>query len=312
VGLLVVVAVLAALLVWISDRRFLNAGTLAQFSSSVLVLGCCALGGAVVILAGGIDISLGALMLLAAAIAGRLWQAGAPPPVAGAAALAVGAAGGLVNAGLSLVGRVHPIVVTLATMSLYTGLAHWVLGGIVTVPGAQREWLVARPLGVPLPALLGMAVLLVVWLLLTRTITGREIHAEGGNPAAARRVGILPGRVWLKAFAVQGLLVGLAGFLALARQGSVEPTGFPTATLDAIAAAVVGGVAIAGGRGSAWGVALGCLLLALPGEVCEQLAALADAPDLQQAVPYWKRTIAGAVLVLAVAFDALWRRGGRG
>jgi ABC-type sugar transport system ATPase subunit/ribose/xylose/arabinose/galactoside ABC-type transport system permease subunit len=293
-GLLVVVLALLALL---QGRT----GQLHAVGTDAGLLAFPALGAALVILAGGIDISLGALMALAAAVAAVLWRDGWPVPAALAAAVATGALGGLLNAGLSLVGRVHPIVVTLGTLSLYRGLAQRAVGGILTVPGAERDWLLGSALGVPLPAVLGAALALAVWLLLSRTVTGRELYAVGGNPAAAVRVGIHPGRTWLKAFTLQGALVGAAGFMQLAHVGSVEDTSFDPVTLQAIAAVVVGGVAITGGRGSAWGVALGCLFLA----ALDQVSVVLDVATT------WQRTLAGSVLVLAVTLDTLWRRGGR-
>jgi ABC-type sugar transport system ATPase subunit/ribose/xylose/arabinose/galactoside ABC-type transport system permease subunit len=299
-GLLVVLLALFALVQWRTGRLWPTA-TLQGVGTDAALLAFPALGTALVILAGGIDISLGALMALCAGVAATLWQDGWPAPAALAAALAVGAAGGLVNAGLSLLGRVHPIVVTLGTMSLYRGLAQRVIGGIIPVPGEKRFWFQEAILGVPLPVLLGAGLTLVVWLLLSRTISGRELYAVGGNPAAAVRVGIHPGRVWLKAFALQGILVGAAGFLNVARVGSVEDTSFDPVTLEAIAAVVVGGVAILGGRGSAVGVLLGCLFL----------AALTQTGILLKVGTTWQHTLIGGVLVLAVTLDTLWRRGGR-
>jgi ribose/xylose/arabinose/galactoside ABC-type transport system permease subunit len=94
------------------------------------------------------------------------------------------------------------------------------------------------------------------------------------------------------------MLVGLAGLLALARSGSIQPTSYEDKTLEAIAAAVVGGVAITGGRGSVWGVALGCLFL----------VTLAPACLFLQLSTHWQRTLVGSVLAVAVTLDALWRR----
>jgi ABC-type sugar transport system ATPase subunit/ribose/xylose/arabinose/galactoside ABC-type transport system permease subunit len=299
-ALLVLLLLLAAFLQWRTGRLWTRPA-LQNIGSEAGLLCFAALGAGLVIVAGGIDISLGALMALSAGVAAGLWRDGWPVTVVLAAALATGAAGGLFNAVLSLVGRVHPIVVTLGTMSLYRGLAQKVIGGIIPVPGSRRDWLLQSVLGVPLLVVLAGLLAVLVWGLLTRTVSGRELYAVGGNPTAARRVGIHLGQVWIKAFTLHGLLAGAFGFLALARVGSVENTSFEGVTLDAIAAAVVGGVAITGGRGSAWGVVLGCLFL----------ATLAQSAILLQVSTSWQRTLAGAVLVLAVTLDTLWRREGR-
>jgi rhamnose transport system permease protein len=218
-----------------------------------------------------------------------------------AVAVLLGGAGGLLNAALTLLGRVHPIVVTLGTMSLFRGLTLWYIEENVLVSGADRNWLFAEELGLPLVVWLGLALVVTAWLLLNLTVSGRELYALGDNPSAAHRVGIKRVRVWLKAFGIQGLLVGLAGFFYLARSGSLQPTSFDDKTLEAIAAAVVGGVAITGGRGSVWGVVLGCLLL----------VALPPACLFLHVSTHWQKTLVGGVLLAAVTLDTLWRRKGQ-
>jgi ABC-type sugar transport system ATPase subunit/ribose/xylose/arabinose/galactoside ABC-type transport system permease subunit len=295
--LLVLLAVLFAGL-QIHTGDFLNESTVRNLLVDSTLLGFCAVGAALVILGGGIDISLGALMALSAGIAGRLWEQGYPVTLVLAVAIAVGAAGGLLNAGLALLGRVHPIVVTLGTMSFYRGLTLWYLPADVQIARPAREWVFAELAGLPVLAWAGAAFLIATWLLLTRRVLGRELYALGGNPAAARRVGIHQARVWLAAFALQGGLVGLSACLTLARSGALQATEFGDRTLEAIAAAVVGGVAIAGGRGSVWGVALGCIFLTALGPACVAL----------HVANVWQRVLVGGVMLLAVSAEVLWRR----
>jgi rhamnose transport system permease protein len=218
-----------------------------------------------------------------------------------AVAASVGAAGGFLNAGLSLIGRVHPIVVTLGTMSVYRGLTLWWLGQDIDIPGQARNWMFDEVLGLPLLLWGGLLLVLVTWLLLSRTVAGRQLYALGDNAAAAHRIGIARRRVWLWAFTIEGLCVGLAGLLYLARSGNLQPASHEGETLRAIAAVVLGGVAITGGRGSIWGVALGCLFM----------AALPQATPLLGLSSNWDSTLAGAVMLAAVSFDALWRPGAR-
>jgi rhamnose transport system permease protein len=218
--------------------------------------------------------------------------------VVAAVAVGVGALGGAVNAGLSLVGRVHPIVITLGTMSAYRGLTLRWLRTNVLIEGDRRAWALDGPLGLPLAAWLGLVVLVLAWVFLTRTVAGRQLYAFGSNPAAAHRVSIERGRAWLVAFALQGALAGLAGLLLLARSGSLQSTSYEDKTLEAIAAAVVGGVAITGGRGSVWGVALGCVFLASLGPSCTYL----------RLDSYWRQALVGSVLVVAVLVDSFWKR----
>jgi ABC-type sugar transport system ATPase subunit/ribose/xylose/arabinose/galactoside ABC-type transport system permease subunit len=280
--------------------RFLHAGNLRNLATDAALLSFCAVGATLVILAGGLDISLGSLMALSAGVAGRLWEQGKPFPLVAALALSVGGAGGFLNAALTLLGRVHPIVITLGTLSVYRGLTLWWVEQDVQVAGRARNWIFAEALGLPLMAWLGLGLVALTWLLLNRTVAGRKVYAQGDNPSAAHRVGIDRGRVWLATFTLQGMLVGLAGLLYLARSGSLQPNSFDDKTLEAIAAAVVGGVAITGGRGSVWGVALGCLFL----------VALAPACLFLHVSTHWQRTLVGGALVVAVTVDSLWRRRG--
>jgi len=299
-ALVVILALLFAFLEW-RTGRFLTVDQLLGIATDTALLSFCAVAATLVILAGGIDISLGALMALSAAVAGRLWEQGQPLPLVAAVALGVGGLGGAFNAALALAGGVHPIVVTLGTLSLYRGLTLWYLQGEIHIAGVARSWLLTDVAGVPLLAWMGLALVVLMGVFLNETVLGRKLYALGSNPAAAHRVGIHRSRVWLMAFTFQGVLIGLAGLLALARAGNLQATSFEDKTLEAIAAAVVGGVAITGGRGSIVGVALGCLFLVSLRPACVFL----------EVSPYWRLTLVGGVMVLAVSVDALWRRGGR-
>jgi ABC-type sugar transport system ATPase subunit/ribose/xylose/arabinose/galactoside ABC-type transport system permease subunit len=298
-SLLAILVLLFAFLQWWTGR-FLQAQSLQDLALETALLSYCAMGATLVILSGGIDISLGSLMALSAGVAGSLWEQGQSLPLVVGVAMLVGMAGGVLNAALSLVGRVHPIVVTLGTWSLFRGLTVWWLKEDLRIPLRSREWFVAPALGLPLGVWLGAVFLIATWLLLSHTVTGREFYALGSNPAAAHRVGIDRRRVWLKAFGLQGLLAGLAGFLYMARSGGLERTSFEDKTLEAIAAAVVGGVAITGGRGTLAGVVLGCLFL----------VTLPRGGIFLHIPPHWHRTLVGGVMVAAVTIDALWRRKG--
>jgi rhamnose transport system permease protein len=265
------------------------------------LLSFCAIGASVVIVAGGLDISLAALMALSAALAGRLWEQQLPMPIVVVVTMSVGAVGGMINAGLSLAGRVHPLVITLGTMSLYRGLALAWLEQDVQIAGEARNWIFAERLGLPIVAWSALALIVSCWLVLGWTLPGRKLYAVGSNPGAARRAGVNRAAVWITAFTIEGMLAGLAGLLYLARSGSLQATSYEDKTLEVIAAVVLGGVAITGGRGSVWGVAFGCLFMVSLGPVCVFLGIS----------PYWQRTLVGAVLIVAVLWDSIWRRGSR-
>ncbi|HEV3084908.1 MAG TPA: ATP-binding cassette domain-containing protein [Gemmataceae bacterium] len=297
-GLLAAVIVLASLLAWRTDT-FWRAGTLRDVAENAALLALCGLAAAVVILAGGIDISFGSLLALSAATAGYLMQNKWPPLVAVPAALVVGTAGGALNAALTLLGRVHPIVVTLGMMSVYRGLTLLLIGEmyIHDIPDGFRAPFQSAPLGIPAAAWLALFAMMVAWLALGWTVPGRQVFALGSNPTAAQRTGISRTRVWLAVFSLEGLLAGVAGLLALGLMGHLHARDFEETTLEAIGVAVVGGIAITGGRGSVWGICAAALLF----RVLEKGWVLLDISR------FWQRTIVGSLLLLAILMDRFWR-----
>lgn len=262
------------------------------------------LGAAAVILAGGIDISLGSLLALAAGVGGLVLKLPYAPlvtiPLGIMAALTVGAAAGMANAALSLWGRIHPIVVTLGTMMVYRGLLISLTGGntITDLPGPFVRWSTARHLGINGSAALGIVTALIVYLWLVHLRSGRYVVAYGASPTAARLAGISHRRTWLAAFGAGGLLAALAGMLELSQTGSLQSGTGVGYELQAIAAAVIGGVSISGGRGSVAGVCLGALLLSL----------IYNALVLWQVSRFHYALVTGALLLTAVLVDLAWRR----
>ncbi len=297
-GLLLVLLVLIGILQF-RTGRFVTAATLGNLFSDSILLGFVAWGAALVIIAGGIDISLGSLMAISAAIAGTWWQRGGPWPAVFALAILIGAAGGLTNALLAYGGRIHPIVVTLGTMSVYRGLTRWWLPQDIHIPGSARGVLFGEAEAVPPLIWLGLGSWLILTWVLSHTLFGRSLFAVGSRPETARRLGLRPARIALAAYTIQGALAGLAGILFLARSGSLQPTSYDDKTLQAISAVVVGGVAITGGRGSLVGVMLGCVLLILLTMACQYLQLSTD----------WQQAVTGAVLVIAVLSDRAFRSG---
>lgn len=268
-GLAVVVVGFIGLLCAMTDGKFQSPANLTNLLNNLSSKAILALAAASVILAGGIDISIGSLLALSAAVGGVTMKAmgGGTDAIAFgiAAGLGVGAAGGFLNAALANLGRIHPIVVTLGTMTIFRGLLRPVTGGnqVAELPADFSRLTSFQCNGVT-----GSAIVLVVatastYLWLSHTRWGRHVYAVGSSPTAARLVGISRSWTWLMAYTVAGLLVGLAGLLELAQNGSMQPTMGKEYELGAIAAAVIGGVAIQGGRGNVFGVLLGAILLVL-------------------------------------------------
>jgi ribose/xylose/arabinose/galactoside ABC-type transport system permease subunit len=310
IGLAVAIALLALWLA-LGNEQFWTPENRLGILTGASVWTILALGAAAVIIAGGIDISIGSLLALSAGCGGLtvLKLSGYPPPVAICAGIAVGLTvgtlGGLTNASLSLIGRVHPIVVTLGTMTIYRGMLIALTGGDVVagLPPAFGRMATWRLVDVPvigsingaLVALAVTACAAYIWLGHTRS--GRHIYALGSSPSAARLAGISQRRVWLTAFAGGGLLTGVAAMLELAKTGSMQSVMGTGYELRAIAAAVIGGVAITGGRGSVAGVVLGALLLSL----------LDNALVLWEVPPFQNQLVIGALILVAIMLDRLWR-----
>jgi ribose/xylose/arabinose/galactoside ABC-type transport system permease subunit len=305
-GLLVVLASLAVLLAQTTSGRFQTAANLHGVVESATALTILALGSSVVIIAGGIDISIGSLLALAAAVGGMVMRQVEAPwwsvPLGILAALATGAAGGMLNASVAILGRVHPIVVTLGTLTIYRGLLISLTGGQV-LGGLPSEFGRLATGRVPRLEVEGSIVIMLTALILyhiwrAHTRSGRHLYAFGGNPRAARLVGITRWGVWLSAFAAGGLCAALAGLVELAQNGSMQSGMGTGAELRAIAAAVIGGTTLAGGRGGVLGVFLGSLLLCM----------LQNALVLWELSRYRYDLVIGGLLMTAILADRALRR----
>ncbi len=302
-GLAIAVAVLAMALATTADN-FLTPNNLRGLATGAAVWTILALAAAPVIIAGGIDISIGAIFALAAAVGGLIMQLDAPPlvivPGSIAAGLAVALAAGMTNASLALVGRLHPIVVTLGMMGVYRGLLVLLTGGqtIHELPPAFDALANARVMALNGSVLVLLATIAAAHVWLAHSVAGRHLYAVGSSNAAARLAGISRGRAWLVAFGGGAFLAGVAGLLQLAQDGSMQSVMGTGYELRAIAAAVIGGAAISGGRGSAIGVVLGAVLLSL----------VSNALVLWQISRYHHDLVVGGLILAAVLWDLLWRK----
>lgn len=260
----VVLAVLVVAGTVIDADVFLTRDNFLSVLTQASVVGVIAVGMTFVIATGGIDLSVGS-MLAAAAIAGGQWEP------QGSAAFIVGTIGfgvllGLVNGAAIAYGRIVPFIATLAMLSGARGLALWwsdktpiSLTFLDTVRSLGRDEI----LGIPMPAFVFVAVAALGWVLLNRTRYGRHVVAVGGNREAARIAGIRPTRVVCSVYALSGLCVGISAVLLSGRLGSASPVAGSLLELDSIAAVVIGGTSLAGGRASMTGTYLGVVTFAV-------------------------------------------------
>lgn len=293
--LLVVGAVFSVL-----SPRFLDPANLVNIVVQCASVGIVATGMTFVLLTAGIDLSVGAIMFVSAAVAGKMAAAGSSLPVLFAVILAIGALCGAVNAFFVTKAGVKAFVVTLSTLYIGRGLGLWITETrALNLPETMLQVGSARLLGAPVPAVVLALVLVASHVVLARTPFGRHVYAVGHDPAAARRAGLPVSRILFAVYVISGTLAALGGAVAIAQLGAVSPTFGREREFAAVAAAVLGGVSLFGGRGSVLpGVLLGAFLV----QTVENGLVIVNAD------PYLYPLVMACVIFLAVLLDSVKRR----
>lgn len=284
--------ILISVMMSFASDNFFEFSNVMNVLRQVAVVGILAVGMTFVILTGGIDLSVGAVMALSGTIAAGLMIAGLPPALALVAGLGVGVVFGLVNGALVAWGRMPAIIVTLATMGIARGLGLMYSGGypISGLPGWVSWFGVGRIANIPVPVIVMLLTYFVAWVVLERTGFGRHVYAVGGNETAARLSGVRVARVKLAVYAISGFTTALAAIILTGRLMSGQPNAGVGFELDAIAAVVLGGTAIAGGRGSVVGTLIGAVVLGI----------LNNGLNLMGIDPYVQNVIKGVIILLAI------------
>jgi ribose transport system permease protein len=274
-----------------------TAVALANQAPEILLL---ATGMTLVVLTGGIDLSVGSVLALSAATFGTAVGSGfVGLGAAACAAVGVGAACGVSNGWLSSRWRIPSFIVTLAMLEIARGATYLVTDSQTRYLGTRVDAITADVVaGLRAPVLLAVMVVVVAQWALTHTVLGRHIVAVGANDEAAHLAGINPRRVRTIAFTLCGALAGLAAVAQAGRLASADPNAGIGLELEAIAAVVIGGTSLAGGRGSVATSALGAMVMAVLGTGLAQMG-------VQEPT---RRLTTGAVIVAAAAAD-VWRRG---
>lgn len=264
-----------------------------------LIVAC---GMALVIICRQIDISVGSQFSVCSVCAGLLAARGWPLPLVLGASVGLGALMGAINGWLVAGLRLPSIVVTLATMvTLRQGLNLVRQGEFVNLPDNVQWFGLSQSAGQWTLVLSSLAVLVAIGLAMRHLSAGRQVYAVGTNAEAARLAGIPPQQVTFLVFVFLGALTGLAAIMNIAQSPQVQPLSGAGLELKVIAAVVVGGVAIAGGRGNLWGAFAGLLLLACVSPALTHLHIEA----------YWEKAIQGAIILLAVVADGVRQRRGK-
>lgn len=299
-GVLIALVVLTTLLAFATDN-FLSSYNVSVVMRQAAFVGLVALGQTLVLLVGGIDLSVGAAAGLSSIIGAlALTQWGIHPYLIIPFTMAFGFLLGSINGVFVAWLRLNPFIVTLATWEIFAGLTLVITKGYPIRPLGDQFGVFGKGeiFGVPVPVITFFAVALILIWMLSQTRLGRNIFAVGGNRDAAVLAGIRARWVEFVAFGMAGMLSALAGILFASRMDAGQPSVGEGWLMGAITAAILGGTSLRGGQGSIIGTVLGALLLAV----------LANGTVLMNVSGFWQRVIVGCVVLVAILVDLLRRR----
>ncbi len=279
---------------------FLTFKNLLSIGSNMAFIGLMAAAGTPLIIAGGLDLSVAAVAGIAGVIVAMAYSAGVGIWIACVLALIAGGLIGAANGAMTNGLRLNPFIVTLGTMSIITGASLVLTGGLtqpLLIPGFN--WIGSGRIGgtggVPVPLVIMLATFALIWWVMAFTPFGRYIYASCGNAEASRMLGIPVDRTQVTLYVISGVAGALAGVIVAAMLGAAAPDSVGKHLLTVIAAIILGGTSLFGGRGSVWGTLLAVLIL----------GTLNNGLTLLNVSSFWQDVTKGAVLLLAVGLDQL-------
>lgn len=295
-GILLAFVLICAILAWLSPV-FLRWANILNVIRQSSIYGIMAIGMTFVILTGGIDLSVGSILAFSGAVAAGLLKANAPLGLVIVASLAVGSVLGLANGVIVTVGRITPFVTTLAMMTVARSLTLIFCNGYPISGFSQRFRFIGTGdlLGIPVPIVVFLATVVLAAVVLRETRLGRYTYAIGGNEEAVRLSGIPTGFFKTMVYVFSGLASGLSAVILTSRLNSAETVAGTGYELDVIAAVVIGGTSLNGGRGSVWGTLVGALLISV----------INNGMVLLGINPYYQGLVKGLILLGAVLLDRL-------
>ncbi len=293
VSLCVLIAVITVL-----NPKFLTIYNILNIFRQAANTGLIALGMTFVIITGGIDLSVGSVLGLTGMIMGLLLNAGMPEAAVLPLIVLAGIILGIINGVLVAAVNLQPFIATLATMTMYRGLTMIISNGIpamdITLNAPFLNFCAqGRIFGIPVPMIILIGFLLILMVVLQNTLFGRYVYAIGGNEEAARLSSVPVTRVKIAVYAVSGLLSACAGMVLCSRLSSAQPTAGTGFELDAIAAVVIGGTGLSGGKGKITGTFLGILVIGV----------LNNGLNIIGVSPFYQQFIKGLVILFAVIPD---------
>ncbi len=291
--------VVLCIALFIATPDFLTGRNLLNIGIQVSTVAVLAFGMTFVIVAGGIDLSVGSVAALSAMVSGWFFaSAGLPGGVALVAGLVTGLVVGVVNGLASAYGKLPSFIATLAMLSIARGLTLVISDGRPIKTAPEVSFLGSNLGPIPMPIIVLVIAAVVASFILNRTVIGRSMYAVGGNAEAARLSGLPVKRIVVIVFGLAGLFAALAGLLLAGRLDSAQPQAATGYELDAIAAVVIGGASLAGGLGRISGTFVGALVLVV----------IRNGLNLLNVTSFWQQVVIGVVIALAVGFDVLRRK----
>lgn len=292
IGLILLVIIISVL-----NSGFLEPSNLFNLLRQVSINGLIAFGMTFVILTGGIDLSVGSTLALSSALIAILMVSGVDSMIALLVGCILGAILGAINGLLITLGKMAPFIATLATMTVFRGLTLVITDGnpITNLNGSYAFQLFGRGyfLGIPVPAVTMFITFIILYIILHKTIFGRQTYAMGGNEKAAFISGIKVNKLKIMIYSLAGLMSAMAGAILTSRLNSAQPTAGMSYELDAIAAVVLGGTSLTGGKGRILGTLIGVLIIGV----------LNNGLNLLGVSSFYQQVVKGVVIIIAVLID---------
>lgn len=289
--------ILLIIVVSILNPSFLDLSNLLNLLRQISINGLIAFGMTFIILTGGIDLSVGSILALSSAFIALMITSGVDPIIALIIGVLIGFVLGAVNGLLVTKGNMAPFIATLATMTIFRGLTLVITDGnpITNLGDSYLFQLFGKGyfIGIPVPAVTMIIVFVILLIILQKTTFGRHTYAIGGNEVPAKISGIKVNKIKILIYGISGLMSALAGGILTSRLNSAQPTAGTSYELDAIAAVVLGGTSLTGGKGRIVGTLIGVLIIGV----------LNNGLNLLGVSSFYQQVVKGVVILIAVLID---------
>ena len=294
----VIALVILMAVITIINSNFLTANNLLNLLLQVTSNALIAFGMTFVILTGGIDLSVGSILALSSALTAGLLGSGMPVTLAILISLILGCILGMINGLLISYGKLAPFIVTLATMTIFRGATLVYTNGNPITKGLSDTFLFqflgqGYIVGIPFPVIIMFIVFIVLYVLLHKTAFGKSVYAIGGNEKAAYISGVKLNKVKIIIYSISGIMASISGLIITSRLSSAQPTAGASYEMDAIAAVVLGGTSLSGGKGRILGTLIGALIIGV----------LNNGLNIIGVSAFWQQVVKGVVILIAVLID---------